>query len=164
MKVEYIMSQNKKSELQTPEPNKALKCLDVFVGTWKTEGEIKATETAPAIPIAGTDTYKWLPGNWFMFHRVDVRMGDEQIYSTEIIGYDPSTGKYPMHYFGHQGRTGVMHAELEDNSWKFTGEEERFTGSFNKSGDIITGKWERLDDGDWVHWMDITLTKINNKT
>lgn len=144
---------------KSPEADSALKHLDVFTGTWKTEGEIKATETTPAIPIEGTDTYEWLPGGWFLLHRVDVRMGDEQIDSVEIIGYDPSTGKYPMHYFGHQGTTGVMVATLDDTIWKFTGETERFTGSFNEAGDVISGKWERLDDSDWIHWMDIRLTK-----
>lgn len=137
----------------------ALKRLDAFVGTWKTKGEIKTTDNNPAIPIEGTDTYEWLPGGNFLIHRVDVRMGGEQIDSIEIIGYDPSTGKYPMHYFGHQGSTGVMHAIVEGNTWTFTGETERFTGSFNESGDVITGKWEQVDESGWVHWMDIKLTK-----
>lgn len=66
-----------------------------------------------------------------------------------------------MQYFGHQGSTGLMQAEGQDRIWKFIGETERFSGSFNESHDIITGKWERLDGGsDWVHWMDIKLTKI----
>lgn len=152
------MSKEKNSK-QAPEMKSALKRLDAFVGTWKTEGEIKATQTTPVIPIQGTDSYEWLPGGWFLLHRVDVRMGDEQIDSVEIIGYDPSTGKYPMHYFGHQGSTGVMHASVEENTWKFIGETERFTGSINEYGDIITGKWERRDGDDWVDWMDIKLTK-----
>lgn len=156
------MSKDKKTEQpQTPEPDYGLKRLDIFTGAWKTTGEIKATETTPAIPIEGTDTYEWLPGGWFLLHRVDVRMGDEQIDSVEIIGYDPSTGKYPMHYFGYQGSTGVMHAAVNENTWTFTGETERFTGSFNESGDVISGKWERLDGSDWVHWMDINLKKTD---
>lgn len=100
-----------------------------------------------------------LPGGYFLIHRVDVRMGDEQIDSIEIIGYDSSTGKYPMHYFGYKGSTGIMHASVDGNTWTFTGETERFTGSFNEAGDIITGKWERLDSDEWVGWMDIKLTK-----
>lgn len=154
------MSNQKNSQQLPTEPNPALKHLDAFVGRWKTEGKIIATDDNPAVPIEGTDTYEWLPGGYFLIHRVDVRMGDKQIDSTEIIGYDPSTGKYPMYYFAHQGSRGVMYASFEDNIWMFTGETERFTGSFNKSGDIITGKWERLDADDWVDWMDMKLTKV----
>lgn len=150
------MSDNNKTA-QESEP--ALKRLDAFTGTWKTEGKIIATDKSPAISIEGSDTYEWLPGGWFLLHRVDVRMGEQQIDSIEIIGYDPSTGKYPMHYFGYQGSKGVMYAALNDNIWTFTGETERFTGSFNESGDVLSGKWERLDDDNWVGWMDIKLTK-----
>lgn len=64
-----------------------------------------------------------------------------------------------MHHFGYQGSTGVMYASVEGDTWKFTGETERFTGSFNDVGNIITGQWERLDGSDWVHWMDIKLSK-----
>jgi hypothetical protein len=35
----------------------------------------------------------------------------------------------------------------------------RFTGVFNEDGDVITGHWELLADGDWRPWMDITLTR-----
>ena len=37
---------------------------------------------------------------------------------------------------------------------------DRFTGTFNDDGNVITGHWELLDDdGNWQPWMDITLTK-----
>lgn len=153
------MSDSKNSQ-QSSKPDPALRLLDMFVGTWKTEGEIKADGDTPAIPIEGTDTYEWLPGGYFLFHQVDIRMGGEQIDSVEIIGYDPANGKYPMHYFGYQGSKGIMYATVEKNTWIFAGETERFTGSFNDSGTVISGKWERLDGSKWVHWMDIKLTKI----
>lgn len=143
-----------------PGASAELKRLDIFVGQWETTGEIKATAKSPATTIQGTDTYKWLPGEYFMIHLVDVRMGEEKIYSAEIIGYDPLTKKYPMHYFGYKGNSGMMNASVEDNKWTFTGETERFTGSFNGSGNVMTGYWERLDNSEWKFWMDIQLKKV----
>lgn len=137
-----------------------LKRLNQFVGKWKTEGEIMAADSSPASAIEGIDTYEWLPGGYFLIHRVDVRMGGEQIDSIEIIGYDPSTNTYPMNYFGYQGSKGVMHASFDGKIWTFNGDTERFTGSFDDSGNKLTGRWEQLQDSEWVHWMDIRLTKI----
>ena len=137
-----------------------LKRLDIFVAKWETTGEINATKTSPAIPIKGHDTYKWLPGGYFMIHYVDVLMGDDQIDSTEIIGYDPLAKKYPMHYFGYRGKTGIMHASVKDNTWIFNGETERFTGSFNDSANTMSGTWERVDNSEWKFWMSIKLRKV----
>lgn len=145
---------------QLPSTEEALNRFDVFAGTWKTEGEIITSNSDPNLSIMGTDTYKWLPGGRFMIHYVDVLMGEQQIYSTEIIGHEPKTGTYPMHYFGHEGNTGIMNASVDKSTWIFHGEKERFTGSFDNSGDVISGKWDRLDGSDWVHWMDIKLTKV----
>lgn len=145
---------------ENPKPDSALKRLDAFAGTWKTEGEIKAIDGYPAVPVEGTDIYEWLPGGNFLIHKVDVRMGDEQVYTTEIIGYDASTGTYVMHYFDHQGNSGKMAASVDSDIWTFIGETERFTGSFNEAGDVISGKWKRLDGDEWVDWMEITLSRI----
>lgn len=151
-----MSEENKQQPLQY---HPKLSQLNAFAGIWKTEGEILATSNNPAVPISGTDIYEWLPGGYFLIHHVDVRMGENQVHSTEIIGYDSSTDTFPMHYFGHKGSTGVMVATLEDDTWKFKGETERFTGSFNESGDVMSGKWERLNESAWEDWMTIRLTK-----
>lgn len=145
---------------QVPSTEEALNRLDVFAGTWKTEGEVITSNSDPNISFKGTDTYKWLPGDRFMIHYVDILMGEQQIYSTEIIGYDPESGTYPMHYFDHEGNTGIMKASVDKSTWIFREDDKRFTGSFNSSGNVMSGKWERLAGSDWVHWMDIKLTKV----
>ena len=135
--------------------------LGVFVGTWRTEGEVRATDTTPALKIIGTDLYEWLPGESFLVHRVDVRIGDEEEKSTEIIGYDPATDTYPMHSFDAQGVSGVMHATVAGRTWKFSGETMRFSGSFDEEGNTIRGTWEQAtSDGGWVPWMDVKLTRV----
>lgn len=50
------------------------KKLDVFVGTWKTKGEIKVSGTSKSIPVEGIDIYKWLPGGYFLAHQVNVKI------------------------------------------------------------------------------------------
>jgi len=142
-------------------PDPALKHLKPFIGKWNTVGEIQASPYGPAGKIIGTDTYEWLPGGFFLVHRVDVRMGDQTNESIENIGYDASTKTYPMHSFDSQGNHLVMQAGLVGDQWTFTGGSMRFTGTFSEGGKSISGKWEYLEDNSkWHHWMDVRLTKI----
>ena len=144
-------------------PSSKHKLLDAFVGKWSTEGQIHESPLCPAGKIQGTDTYEWFPGGFFLLHHVDVRMGEQQTKVVEIIGYDTSGKTYPMHSFDNQGNHAVMQARVEGNTWTFIGESMRFTGAFSTDGNTITGKWELFNDGKWLHWMDVKLTKAGGQ-
>lgn len=148
---------------QSPGPDPALKLLNVFVGKWKTEGQIRATPSNPAARINGTDIYQWLPGEFFLIHRVDVRMGDEEVKSVEIIGYDNSNQTYPMHSFDNKGNYDLLQASVHNDTWIITGKSIRFTGVFRDNGNTVTGTWEMLTDGsNWSPWMDLKLTRVED--
>ena len=104
----------------TPRPE--LKRLDALLGTWKSQGRTVPSPADPGVTIAGTDTYEWLGGGFFMVHRVDVRIGDEPVEAIEIIGdYDPSKGTYAMRSFDSQGNVATMQASVSDDGvWTFT--------------------------------------------
>lgn len=134
--------------------------LEPFVGIWNTTGMIRGNAAGDGVPINGTDVYEWLPGGFFLLHRVDVHMGEERAQSIEVIGFDASLSQYTMHSFDNQGNAGLMHARLQDGTWIFEGPTMRFTGHFSDKGNILSGTWEQLANGqNWQPWMDITLTR-----
>lgn len=136
------------------------KLLDVFAGKWRTEGQTIANGASPAVTLNGLDTYEWLPGGYFLVHHVAVRMGNEDVSAIEIIGYDNATQTFPIRYFDNQGHTGLMNATVRDHTWTFTGEQERGIFTFSNDGNTLTGSWEHLNAvGEWVHWMDVKLTR-----
>lgn len=138
------------------------KRLNVFVGKWNTKGKTIARPDSPAIEICGTDAYEWLPGRFFLIHRVDVRMGEEKVDTIEIIGsYDASSKTFPMRSFDHLGNNGLMHASLsKDGVWTLTGKSMRATLVVSVDGNMMTAKWEKMSDSsEWKHWMDLMLTK-----
>lgn len=146
------MSQNK--------PNPALERLDVFVGSWKTEGIIMEVETEPAKILKASDKYEWLAGGFFLIHHVDGYMGDEEIKTIEIIGYDDASQSFFTHSYDNYGTVGAYQANLLDRKWIINGKTERFNGSFNDDGTILSGKWELSSDGsNWAPWMEIKLVK-----
>ena len=43
-----------------------LKKLDVPVGTWKFEGEVKQSPFGPGGKVSGTERFEWMPGGFFL--------------------------------------------------------------------------------------------------
>jgi hypothetical protein len=150
---------------QPPRPGPEHERLSPFVGRWKTAGEVLASASSPALEIAGIDEYEWMPGGFFLLHRVDVRIGTERVQALEIIGWDAERGRYFMRSFDSQGGTAEMHASVgDDGTWKFTGDAERFTGTFSDGGQTLSGRWERRESDAWLPWMDVHLTKSSHST
>jgi hypothetical protein len=146
-----------------PAPEAENRRLDALVGHWRSEGQTVATRCEPAVRIAGTDTYEWLAGGFFLIHRVDVHMGDDHVEVIEMIGpYDPATRTYPMRSFDHRGNFTTMHASVTDDGvWTFAGDAERATLMIAPDGRTMTARWERTDDGSGSrHWMDMNFTRI----
>lgn len=142
-------------------PNSALARLNVFVGTWKTEGLIKSSPSGPAAKLKATDTYEWLPGGFFLIHHVDGFMGEEEVKTIEIIGYDASSRMYSTHSYDNRGNIGVYQANLLGADWTIMGKSERFTGKFSDDGNTLSGNWELSGDGEsWDSWMEIKLSKV----
>ncbi|NOS83561.1 MAG: DUF1579 family protein [Ignavibacteria bacterium] len=134
--------------------------LSRFVGRWNTEGKISATNATPEVKITGTDNYEWLPGEYFLLHKVDVLVGDDKNETFEVIGFDKLNGKYTMQHYDNKGNSGYMIATYEKGVWIFLGESLKFTGGFKKEDKEFSGIWEQLTNGkNWSHFMDIKLTK-----
>jgi Protein of unknown function (DUF1579) len=76
------------SQGQPIAPSAEIQRLHLFVGTWNTEGETHASADAPAVKVAFVDTYEWVPGKFFLVHRANGQMGNEELNTIEFIGYD----------------------------------------------------------------------------
>ena len=140
------------------EKPQALQKLDAFVGNWITSGQVLSAQNATL--VKGMDSYEWLPGGYFLFHRVDVMMGVEREQSIEIIGYDESRNVYPMHFYDSHGISGTMEATENDGTWTFQSDHLRFMRSFSEWANILTGTWYQGSINDsWLPWLEIRLEK-----
>lgn len=134
--------------------------LNKFVGKWTTTGRIPASQTAAEIKISGTDTYEWLPGEFFLLHKANVLIGDDRSETFEIIGFDREKNLYTMQHYNNKGDSGFMTADCKGGVWTFHGEYLRFSGGFRNNDGEFSGIWEQSTDGkNWQHFMDIRLTR-----
>lgn len=149
------------SQGQLIAPSAEIQRLDLFVGKWKTEGETHASAEAPAVTVTGMDTYEWMAGKFFLVHRANRHIGNEELNTIKFIGYDASIQTYTCHCFDSRGNSDLLQADFHDPIWTIKGKSSRFTGMLASAGNTLTGKWEQSSGGlNWLPWMDVKLTKV----
>jgi hypothetical protein len=132
-----------------------MRLWEPLIGSWASSGRTVERAGQPSVSIAGSDVYEWLPGRHFIVHRVDVRMGDDQVDVLEVIG-EPDGDGYLMRSFDHAGATALARATVDDRGvWTFTGPTERATLVIAEDGDSMAATWERTTPSGWEHWMDM---------
>lgn len=131
-----------------------LDLLNPYIGKWKTEGLTKSGDV-----IAGTDTYEWVDGGFFLKHQVDVKSGNKTIRSLEIMYYDDMEDVFRSQSLDNEGRISIATHKIYDDIILIFADSERFKGNFKTH--TIEGIWEQFDGRNWVQWMDVELTKIS---
>jgi hypothetical protein len=61
-----------------PTPDPALRRLDFLVGTWRIEGATVPDLAGPSMTSISTETFEWLPGEFFLVHRWDAVFGNPE--------------------------------------------------------------------------------------
>lgn len=143
--------------------------LNVFVGRWKMEGLQRDSPLGPAAEIDAVETYEWLPGGFFLIHRIDGTLGDRELACIEVTGYDASRRLYTLHTFYVDGTSNQWQARELDGTWTYTGTwqatgermQVRCTQVFNEARNASTSKWEYSTDGSqWQVFWDLRAIKV----
>lgn len=145
----------------------ALKKLDVFIGKWHAEGQSygdgqqKNNPYASAVPWISYESYEWLPGNFFILHNWDAKLGDSVFIGTEIIGYDEKEGGFFTRFFDNLGFHPDYKATVDGNVWNFTEPASRAKVTIDDDKNRMTFNWEwRKEDNDWLPLCDRVATRI----
>jgi hypothetical protein len=132
-----------------------------LIGSWASSGRTLERPGEPSVSIEGSDVYEWLPGRRFVVHRVDVRMGGEQVDVLEVIGEPGDGPAVLMRSFERNGGSALMQATVDDAGvWTFAGPTERATLLIAEDGDTMAATWERRTDTGWEHWMDMEFRRM----
>ncbi|WP_412465405.1 hypothetical protein [Pedobacter sp. KLB.chiD] len=134
--------------------NSKLDLLNPYIGKWTTDGLTKSGEV-----IKGADTYEWVDGGFFLRHQADVMFGNKTIRTLEITHYDDMEDVFRSQCFDNEGRISISTLKIYDDIILIFADSERFKGNFKTY--TIEGKWEQFDGKNWIHWMDVKLTKIS---
>ena len=144
----FVTDNNAQAHDQPPQPNPALKSLDVMVGTW----DLRGRESGPVGEIHGQVTFQWMEGGFFLTQRVDIDYIGQKIKGVEYIGYDESNEVLKSYFFSNHGPGPFGGITLEYvreagddtlTSWGgFVGSPASFEGRFSDARNTVTGRWE----------------------
>jgi len=150
---------------ERPKPGPEQKKLEYFVGTWKTEGEIKPNEFVPAGKSVTTETYTLGPGGFSL----EVDRPEGQIPRTQgIMAYDSHAKVYTEFYVNSAGLVGTATGTVNGNTWTFMIEDKWMGQAIKgrttitvKSASQFTIKYEMADaNGRYTTITEGTSTKV----
>lgn len=153
---------------QAPQPGPEVKKLEAYVGTWRYEGEAKASPIGPAAKISGTQTGRMVMNGFALEWTAEEKGAFGGVQFGEMDVYDASSKTYP--YLGYQSDGTIWSGNLvvTGNTWKVTGMTTskgvsyrvRGENSFSADGKTCTWKNEISTDGKtWAPWTQGTMTK-----
>jgi hypothetical protein len=154
------------AQTAAPKPGPEHQKLAVFLGKWTAEGQAFASPYGPAGRMTSTETFAWLPGNFFMEHQWDARQGAVHNVGREILGFDPVAKTYFSHFFDSLGNSGINKFTITGNTFTLmsesvvAGKPLKERGTIVVSGNTFTNKAEYSTDGvTWLPNFEIELTR-----
>ena len=141
----------------------ALDRLDALVGRWRMEA---GPPGGPPWPGEASMSFEWLEGRTFLIQRWAIEM-PEAPDGVAIIGAGDEPGAFRQHYFDSRGVHRVYEMTLDDGTWRLWRDAtdpfpQRFSATFSDDGDVITGRWEKAEDGKtWATDFDLTYRRID---
>ena len=153
---------------QAPQPGPEANKLAVFAGTWRYEGEAKATPMGPAAKVSGTETGRMVMGGFGLEWKGKEKGAFGDVQWSEADVYDAASKTYP--YLGVQSDGTIWSGSnvVSQDVWKATGTitskgvsyKFRQEASPSADGKSWTSKSEISADGKtWEPWTEVTMTK-----
>ena len=152
-----------------PKPTPEHKRLGYFVGTWKTEGKMEASEMGPGGKMTSIDTCSWFEGDFAVVCKGDGTSPIGPLKSLAILGYSPEDKVYT--YLGTDSSgmamTSVPRGTRQGDTWIYN-DESMMGGKKMKSRVTLkelsateyTFKMDmQTPDGKWATVMESKSTK-----
>jgi len=148
--------------VQGKTPARELRRLQIFVGRWKVLGKnFPAAPGAAGMMVQGEDNYAWMNGNYFVVGSWQhLFLGGGHI-GLSVMGFDEQKKRLFTRNFDNQGYERTYFFEIEGNTWKYLGDQERATRIYMHEGRTFEEHWEMKDqNGQWIPLCDMNGTKI----
>ncbi len=151
-----------KSDL--PQPNPALKDLEMLIGEWEMELSNAAFLPDASAKVTGRVSFEWLEEGAFLILRMGAKASGPPS-AIWLIHRDESNSGYRAFYYDDRKVSRIYEMSFLDRSWKLwrqsPGFSQRFEGQISQDGKTISAQWEKSFDGlKWEHDFDVTYTRM----
>ena len=135
------------------------------VSGWKKSFFHPDVENAGRAPREGCVTYRWMEGGYFLLQDVRLEQFGQVTTGIEVIGNLRPFGEEPSadvhsRYYDNTGATLDYVYELDGDTLTIWGGEKgspvKFVGTFDETGDVMTGEWDYAGQGGY----ESTMTRV----
>jgi hypothetical protein len=105
-----------------PKPGPEHKRLTYYVGTWKGEGDAKASAFGPAGKFSFTEHNEWLPGGFFLVSHTEGKGPMGEIKGLAVMGYNTSDKVYTYQAYNSMGMSESAKGAVAGDTWTWTAE------------------------------------------
>jgi Protein of unknown function (DUF1579) len=163
---------NERTALGTPAPDPELRRLKPLVGTWRAKEHTEDSVLGPGVPVASTESFHWLDGDYFLVQPYETVFGDEPAQKgVNYWYYDSDANRFRIIFFSNNG-------PFTEDGNRYVGEVAGRTLTFegparfqyeldddgaiklNPDGTLSAAWWLRDENGQWKPWMRNTFTRI----
>ena len=96
--------------------------LAYFVGTWKSEAEIKPTSFGPGGKYTATETCDWLPGKFAVLCKAEGTLMGGEVHELSVMSYDLGEKSYVYFSTNNWGENTYTHGSLDGDTWTWANE------------------------------------------
>jgi hypothetical protein len=155
-------------EPAAPQPTAEHEALEMWVGSWSGEGELKPGPFGPGGPMKWTENCSWFEnGNFHVICRSEGTSPMGEMKGLGIVGYNPAKQVYTHYGVDSTGWSGYSEGTKSGDTWTFRSQEMIGGTTYHtkmvmtmSSPDTTTFTWEMSEDGSsWTVLMSGTNTK-----
>jgi hypothetical protein len=166
-------AQEKKAEkkapakMEMPKPGPEVQKLAYFVGTWKSEGDLKENPFGmPPGKFSSTDKCDWFEGGYAVVCHSAGKGTMGATHGMGILGYNMEDKVYTYYGVDNMGYSGLSKGKIDGNFWVFSSEDKMMGKTFHSRYSMTTSpdsykfKYETSEDGQkWTTVMEGKTTK-----
>jgi hypothetical protein len=155
------------AQMGPPKPGPELKRLDVFVGTWTLDGNMKPGPMGPGGAISENEKCEWMDGGFYLVCNSEYKSTIGNGVGLAVMGYSPDDKAYTYREFNSFGEFEDSKGSVAGDTWTWIADEKmggmtmkgRFTMKIISSTSY-TFMFEMSQDGTkWSTVMDGKATK-----
>src|SRR5271154_6291831 len=148
---------------QAPQVLPEHKKLDMFVGTWTLDGDMKPGPMGPGGKMTEDEKCEWMEGGFFVVCHTDIKSSMGNGVGLSVMGYSADDKTYTYREFNSWGEFDDSKGSVDGDTWTWTSDEKmggatmkgRFTmkitsaTSYNFAFDMSQDgtKWTTVMDG-----------------
>jgi hypothetical protein len=115
------------AQMQPPKPGPEVKKLDVFVGTWIRDGNMKPGMMGPGGSMTENEKCEWMDGGFYLVCHSDYKSTMGNGVGLSVMGYSADDKAYTYREFNSFGEFEDSKGILDGDTWTWTSEEKMGT-------------------------------------